>query len=239
MMRRFLLFASVSVSALVACSKEETPTSTGDAGFVGREGDNEDPQPVDPGPVDPGPEPDAAAPADSGTCTGKIVINEILTEGGALNKEFIELYNPSTCDVVIEGFKLKYKSASGTPPLGTLLHTFAAGTTIKGKGYYVVGSTQYAGKKDATFSATDNTGNGFLSKSNGQVALFDAAASAAKFDGLGYGTLTGGDYVETKAAPVAPATASIARKTDGLDTDDNSKDCDWFTTPTPGAKNGL
>jgi hypothetical protein len=178
MMRRFLLFASVSVSALVACSKEETPTSTGDAGFVGREGDNEDPQPVDPGPADPGPEPDAAAPTDSGTCTGKIVINEILTEGGALNKEFIELYNPSTCDVVIEGFKLKYKSASGTPPLGTLLHTFAAGTTIKGKGYYVVGSTQYAGKNDATFSATDNTGNGFLSTSNGQVALFDAAATA-------------------------------------------------------------
>jgi uncharacterized protein len=233
-MRRSFLFAVL----LVACSKEETPKSGSDAGFVGREGDGEDPQPVDPGPVDPGPKPDASTTTDSstGTCTGKILVNEILSDGGAINKEFIELYNPSTCDVVIEGFKLSYKSASGTPAQGTLLHTFAAGTTIKGKGYYVVGTTQYGGMKDTTFTATDNTGNGFLSN-NGQVALFDAAGT--KMDGIGYGTLTGGDYVETKAAPVAPATASIARKTDGLDTDDNSKDCDWFTTPTPGAKNGL
>jgi hypothetical protein len=233
MVRRTLLLV-----LLVACSKEETPKSGSDAGFVGREGDNEEPQPVDPGPVDPGPTPDASTGTDSstGTCTGKIVINEVLTEGGAVNKEFIELYNPSTCDVVLDGFKLSYKSASGTPAQGTLVHTFAAGTSIKGKGYYVVGTTQFAGKKDVTFSATDNTGNGFLSN-NGQVALLDSAGT--KLDGIGYGTLTGGDYVETKAAPVAPATASIARKTDGLDTDDNSKDCYWFTTPTPGANNGL
>jgi hypothetical protein len=234
-MRRTLLFAVL----LVACSKEDAKPSAGDAGFVGRQGDNdEDPQPVDPGPVDPGPTPDASTNTDSstGTCTGKIVVNEVLTEGtGGFNREFIELYNPSTCDVVIEGFKLSYKSASGTPAQGTSIHTFAAGTTIKGKGYYVVGTPEYTGTKDTTFSAT-GTGNGYLSN-NGQVALIDAAG--VKMDGIGYGTLTGGDYVETKAAPVAPATASIARKTDGLDTDDNSKDCDWFTTPTPGAKNGL
>lgn len=234
-MRRTLLLAVV----VVACSKEDTSkSSAGDAGLIGREVDTEEPEPVDPGPVDPGPTPDAATNNDSstGTCTGKIVVNEVLTEGtGGFNREFIELYNPSTCDVVIEGFKLSYKSASGTPAQGTSIHTFASATTIKGKGYYVVGTPEYTGKKDTTFSAT-GTGNGYLSN-NGQVALFDAAG--AKMDGIGYGTLTGGDYVETKAAPVAPATASIARKTDGLDTEDNSKDCDWFTTPTPGAKNGL
>jgi predicted extracellular nuclease len=237
MVRRLLPLVLCAV-AIVACSTEEKSKNTGgDAGFVGRASDTEEPDPVDPGPVDPGPTPDASTGGDSstGTCTGKILINELLTEGGAFNKEFIELYNPSTCDVVIEGFKLSYKSASGTPAIGTPLHTFAAGTTIKGKGYYVVGTPEYTGKKDTTFSAT-GTGNGYLSN-NGQVALFDAAG--VKLDGLGYGTLTGGDYVETKAAPVAPATASIARKSDGLDTDDNSKDCDWQTTPTPGAKNGL
>lgn len=231
-MRRLLLFAV----ALMACSKEEAKPGDADAGFVGRESDNEEPQPVDPGPVDPGPTPDASTGTDSGggTCTGKILLNELLPAGSNFNQEFIELYNPSTCDVDIGGFKLLYQSAAGVPAQGTLLHTFAAATMIKGKGYYVVGTTQYTGAKDATF--TNVKENGGLSN-NGQVALFDGGGQ--KLDGIGYGTLTGGDYVETKAAPVAPATASIARKTDGLDTDDNSKDCDWFTTPTPGAKNGL
>jgi predicted extracellular nuclease len=233
-MGRSLLLAIL----LVACSKEETPKGDPDAGFVGRESDNEDPQPVDPGPVDPIPTPDASTNTDSstGTCTGKIVVNELLTEGGAFNKEFIELYNPNTCDVDIGGFKLLYQSAGGVPANGAPLHTFAASTMIKGKGYYVVGTTQYTGTKDTTFNGGSVTMNGGLSN-NGQVALFDSGGT--KLDGIGYCTLTGGDYFETKAAPVAPATASIARKTDGLDTDDNSKDCDWFTTPTPGAKNGL
>lgn len=224
--------------ALFACSKEETPKGASDAGFVGRESDNdEDPQPVDPGPVDPGPTPTSDASTDSGgTCTGKIVLNEILPAGSSFNQEFIELYNPSSCDVDIGSFKLLYQSASGVPASGAPLHTFAAATMIKGKGYYVVGTTQYTGTKDTTFNGGGVTMNGGLSN-NGQVALMDAGGQ--KLDGIGYGTLTGGDYVETKAAPVAPATASIARKTDGLDTDDNSKDCDWFTTPTPGAKNGL
>lgn len=237
-MRRIVLLALSVVACSVACSKEETPKDKSDAGFVGREGDTDpDPQPIDPNPVDPGPTTDASVgDADSGgTCTAKVVINEILTDGGAINKEFIELYNPNTCDVVIEGFKLRYKSASGMPTQGTLLHTFAAATTIKAKGYYVVGTAQYGGAKDVQFTATDNTGNGFLSN-NGQVALFDA--TDVKIDGIGYGTLTGGDYTETKAAVSATQTASIGRKPDGADTDDNSKDCTFFSSPTPGAQNG-
>jgi hypothetical protein len=237
-MRR-LLFAILVAAVPVACSKEDTPKNTGgDAGFVGRESDNEEPEPVDPGPVDPGPTPDASTGGDTstGTCTGKILLNEILPAGANFDEEFIELYNPSTCDVDIGSFKLLYKSAAGVPAQGAPLHTFAAATMIKGKGYYVVGTSEYSGKKDTTFNGGGVTGNGGLSN-NGQVALFDAAG--AKLDGIGYGTLTGGDYVEKTAAPVAPATASIARKSDGLDTDDNSKDCDWQTTPTPGAKNGL
>jgi hypothetical protein len=237
MIRRILFFA-FAASLVVACSKEDTPKEKSDAGFVGREGDTDpDPTPVDPDPVDPGPQPDASTgDGDSGgSCTTKIVINELLTEGGAINKEFVELYNPNTCDVVIEGFKLRYKSASGMPTQGTLLHTFAAGTTIKAKGYYVLGTAQYTGMKDVQFSATDNTGNGFLSN-NGQVALFDAMD--VKMDGIGYGTLTGGDYTEKTAAVSATQSASIGRKPNGGDTDDNSKDCTFFSSPTPGAANG-
>jgi hypothetical protein len=220
--------------ALAACAKaEESPGATDkDAGFVGRGGDV-DPGP-DPTPVDPTPTPDASTDSGGGgSCTGKIVINELLPAGSAASDEFIELYNPSTCEVGIEGFKLSYKSSSGTPTGGAPLHTFAAGTTIKGKGFVVVGTTAFKGTKDATFNGGGVTVNGGMA-ADGQVALLDAGGQ--KMDSVGYGGTTG-DYIEKAPAPKAPATASIARKADGVDTDDNSKDFDWMTTPTPGAKN--
>src|SRR5690242_14231663 len=110
--------ASVGVLGIVlaACAKAEvSPDSTSDAGFVGREEEN--PTPVDPTPVDPTPTTDSGPPADSGggACTGKIVVNEVLPATSAANEEFIELYNPSSCEVGIEGFKLMYKSVNNGP----------------------------------------------------------------------------------------------------------------------------
>jgi hypothetical protein len=236
-MRSLILLALTPALALpiVACSKAEDPIATSDAGFVGRDdSQDDDAGPGDPGTTDPTPtDPDAGA--DGGSCTGKIVINEFMPAGTAANDEFLELYNPSACDVTLDGFKLLYKSSTGMPSNGSPLHTFPTGTTIKGHGYYVLATLQHMGTKDATFNGGGVTVNGGLSN-EGQIAIFDGSAN--KLDSVGYGAATG-DYVEKSPAPKAPATASIARKADGVDTDDNSKDFDWYTNPTPGAKNGF
>jgi hypothetical protein len=220
--------------AVVACAKSSEGTGGGDAGFVGRPDDDTDSGgPIDDFDSGSGDFDAGNNDAPSG-CSNKVVINELLPEGSAVNDEFIELYNASTCDVTIDNFKLMYKSATGTPAAGAPLHTFATGTTIKSKGYYVVGTTQYTGTKNATFNGGGVTVNGGMSK-DGQIALFDA--NGMKLDGVGYGGVTG-DYIETAPAVKAAAGASLGRKTDGVDTDDNSKDF-AVETKTPGAMNGI
>lgn len=176
--------------------------------------------------------PDAAAP-DAAVCTTKVVINELMAYGKAANDEFIELYNPNDCPVSLDGHRLAYKSSAGMPANGSPLHTFAAGAAIGARGFLVVGTSAFAGKKDVTFNGGGVTVNGGMAN-DGQVALLDAAGD--KLDSVGYGGATG-DYVEKAPSPKPPSTGSVARKADGVDTDDNAKDFDWVTTPTPGAPN--
>lgn len=176
---------------------------------------------------------DAAAPDAAGVCSSKLVVNELMAYGKAANDEFIEIENPNDCDVALDGHRLLYKSSTGSPTNGSLLHTFPAGTTIARRGYYVVGTQAFAGKKDATFNGGGVTVNGGMAN-DGQVALFDGGGT--KLDSVGYGGTTG-DYVEKAPAPKPPSTGAVARKQDGVDTDDNAKDFDWVTTPTPGASN--
>lgn len=234
-MRSVAYVAVVIPFAIVACAKAEvSPDSTSDAGFVGR--DEENPDPVDPTPVDPTPTTDSGTDPDtgSGACTGKIVVNEVLPATSAANEEFVELYNPSSCEVGIEGFKLMYKSVNNGPTGGSPLHTFAAGAAIKGKAFLVIGTTQYKGKKDLTFNGGGVTVNGGMG-AEGQVALFDG--SSQKMDAVAFGGVTAGDYTEKSPTVKTTANASVSRKVDGVDTDDNSKDF-HLTDPTPGAANG-
>ncbi len=159
-------------------------------------------------------------------CTGKVVINELMTGGsGGATQEFIELYNPTSCAVSLGNWKLPYKSVSGTG--NGVLHTFGAGDSIAAESFLVIGTASFTGTKDATM-------NGGMSDSGGQVGLVDDADNLV--DGLGYGGATG-PYVEGTAAGKPPANGSVGRKSDGLDTDSNSADCKVFTQHSAGAPN--
>lgn len=196
---------------------------------------------VDAGSVDAGPDatrplPDGSPPDkpqvedagnDAGGCTRRLVINEVQTRGATASDEFVELYNPNSCAVSIGGFRLAYKSSGNSPASGTTLHTFTAGTSIPANGFYVVGTASFPGAKDATF-------NGGMAD-DGQLALFEDDGSLRR-DSVGWGTAAG-DYVEGSAAPKAPTNGSVARKSDGVDTDDNAADFSAAATPTPGAPN--
>ena len=227
-----LAFAvAIALFAAAACSDaEEAPAAEEpDAAPV----ETEEPgEPVEPG-EPPEETPSDASAADAEACTDKVVINELMPYGKSFNDEFIELYNPNGCVVPLDGFRITYQSAAGVPANGAPLHAFAAGTSSPAKGFFVVGTQTFAGMKDATFNGGSVTENGGMSN-EGQIALLDGGGQ--KMDSVGYGGVTG-DYVEKSPAPKAPATGSIARKKDGVDTDDNSADFDWVTKPTPGAAN--
>src|SRR6185295_5267140 len=105
--------------AVVACAKSSETSGGGDAGFVGRPDDDSDSG----GPIDDfdsgSGDFDAGNTDAPSSCTNKIVINELQPEGKAVNDEFIELYNPGMCDVVIDNYKLMYKSTTSTPATNT------------------------------------------------------------------------------------------------------------------------
>jgi hypothetical protein len=159
-----------------------------------------------------------------------IRINEFSTGvEGALTDEFVELFNPGTTTTDLSGYKLVYRSATGTGDVS--LVTVADGTTLAPGAFLVFGGSGYSGTAFQSFS-------GSLASSGGGVGIRDE--TGLLLDSVGWGTATNA-FVEgsaTAAPTVAPAPGkSDARHPDGVDTNDNAAD---FAEgdPTPGSPNG-
>lgn len=173
-----------------------------------------------------------------------VVISEF--SGGTTanaSDEFVELYNPTNQDVTIGGWKLQYRSATGTSYSQSA--SLPDGAVIKAYGYYLVGGTAYTDTvtpKDASYgfnSSASATSGGHIRL--GTAALSDKLEDANTVDVLGYGTAAG---PEGTAAPAHPASGgSLERKAratstsatmaaggadegagNGQDTDNNSAD---------------
>lgn len=233
--RRFLSRGLLGTCALAACigaacakgtdppNLDDTAADSGSAVLDGAGTDSSIPFP------DSGPQPDGAS-KDSGVdapggCTKKVVINEIMPEG-ASNAEFIELYNPNSCAVSLSGWKLLYRSSGNG--LGPPLYTFVTADSIGPHAFVVLATSNFAGVKDFTTLAG-------LGNSGGQVGLVDQNDTV--IDGVGYDTGTAGTFTEKTPAALPGLGKSIARKSDGVDTDNNASDFAVANTPTPRAAN--
>lgn len=117
--------------------------------------------------------------------------------------------------------------SSGNNP-GGASHTFETGDSIASKAFLVVGTRDFRGKKNATL-------NGGFGNTGGQVGLLDD--KMAIVDAVGYATTTTGLYTKGTPATNAPSGSSSARKSDGVDTDDNKNDFKTSTPHTAGAPN--
>ena len=127
---------------------------------------------------------------DSGGCSGGLVINEVQTESATnANHEFVELYNPNTCDVALEGWTLKYSAASGSTP--STFFTGLASHKVLAKGYFVVACADYTSiAKNVTYTG------GKFQADNGQIGLFNKLDQ--RVDGVGYGSIDTADRVLTE-----------------------------------------
>lgn len=160
---------------------------------------------------------------DTGACNGKLVINEVQTEGTVADHEFVEIYNTGTCDVSLEGWSLKYSASTGSTPSkffeGLISHKVLA------KGYFVVACSPFPGAKNATYTG------GQLSADNGQVGLFDKLDR--QVDAVGYGTIAMKRLTEGNPAPTPGGPGkSVQRIPNGNDTDNNQAD---FRSANPTA----
>ncbi|WP_426184609.1 ExeM/NucH family extracellular endonuclease [Microbacterium sp. TWP3-1-2b2] len=189
-----------------------------------------------------------ASPAVANTAGTGVVINEAYLSGGsagaAFTNKFVELYNPTTAPITLDGMSLQYRSATGTANF-----TGVAPLTgvIPAGGYFLVqgNSNGNAGvalpTPDAVTGLTPSGTNGTLALVEGTAAVNLAPGSVAGVDGvvdlLGYGT---SNTFETAAAtsPAGNTDVKSMNRTGGADTDDNSADFTLSATITPQGSGG-
>jgi hypothetical protein len=161
-------------------------------------------------------------------------INEFSTGvTGAATNEFVEIVNTGSASADLSGWKLVYRSATGTSD--TVLDTIPDGTSLAAGAFYLFGGGGYTGPP-----AADQSFSQGLAAAAGGLAIRDS--SGAIVDSVGYGSTAANGFVEGSPAPAPPATAapgsSDVRKPDGHDTNNNSVDFTTVTPPTPRATNG-
>jgi hypothetical protein len=161
-------------------------------------------------------------------------VNEFMTGvTGAAANEFVEIVNAGPQPADISGWKLVYRSATGTSD--TTLATVPDGTTIPSGSFYLFGGSGYAGPP-----AADQTFSTGLAATAGGIGLRDGDGTLV--DSVGYGPTAANGLVEGSPAPapgtVAAPGSSDARLPDGDDSNNNSVDFTVATPPTPRASNG-
>jgi len=161
------------------------------------------------------------------------VINEVLTGTAATGtEEFVEIVNPCTTPLNVDGWRLVYRSANNTaPPNGadSMQLALLQGNLLPG-GVLVFGGPGYHGPSNGALQ-------GGIAAS-GAVALRDRELRLG--DSVGFGQVQGNAFVEGTPAPAPPAAPSpgmsISRLPNGIDTNDNGRDF-LVTAPTPMAAN--
>lgn len=153
-------------------------------------------------------------------------------------REWIELVNNSADAIDLGGWELQWGTSSYS---GSVL--IPQGTTIAGNGFLVVGGEDVA-EADVIVLEADDITMGAASSSPDAVRLLHCGPGLA--DTVIYGPLDGensdewtddNEEIATSWGPKAVAGQSIARRSDGVDTDDSGADFVVSATPSPGEPN--
>jgi len=150
-----------------------------------------------------------------------VVLSEIYGGGGnsgsIWKNDFIELYNPTSSAISLEGWSVQYASATGTSWQKTVLSGL-----IQPKGFFLIQEAKgNGGTQD--LPTPDVAGTITLSATGGKVALvmdmlsFVNPTDANVVDFVGYGT-TANKFEGSGQAPTPSSTASIERKASATST---------------------
>jgi hypothetical protein len=139
-----------------------------------------------------------------------IVISEVQVAGGVANDEFVELYNPTNSNIVLDGWRLRRIDSDDN-----IVATMSG--TIPAHGYFLVAKAEYDGtvSPDLPYSATST-----ILTVNSTIGIY-SDAGITLVDKLGMGTAV--DYEISPALAPSP-NGSVERKACGEDTDNNLND---------------
>lgn len=132
----------------------------------------------------------------------KLLINEVASNNGDPNPDWMEIYNPGDAEVDISGFGVYDKPAA--------IYTFPAGTKVPAKGYFViVCDVALAGTEPAKYAAFGISSGGesvFLVDS--KLAIVDQVDVPAMPLGVSYARIPNGGDVFLNANPTKGAANS-------------------------------
>ncbi|HEX2194158.1 MAG TPA: lamin tail domain-containing protein [Candidatus Limnocylindria bacterium] len=161
---------------------------------------------------------------------GHLVVSEVQTGGASASDEFIEIYNPSTSALSLEGLEAIYVSASGA----TISRKAAwpAGAPVVPPGGHVL----IANEAGAHAAAADVAYANGLAATGGSVAIRIQGAGTA-LDALGWGNAANA-WMEGAPAAAVAAGHSLERlpggaAASGQDTNDNATDFVDRSLPDP------
>lgn len=138
-----------------------------------------------------------------------IVISEIQIAGIASGNDFIELYNPTTSDINLEGLRLA-KRTSGTTSASIV--AFASDETITAHGYYLWCNTSL----NVNLSCDRNT-SATVSDNNSVALLNGPLATGTVVDAVSFGSL-GSPFGEGVSLIAPTASSSVERKANSSST---------------------
>jgi len=164
-----------------------------------------------------------------------IVISEFATRGSAATDEFLELYNPTNSSVDLSGWKLEYKSATGST--WSTRANIPSGKTIASHGYFLIAPQSYVGNVTPDYTPTEwNAGiadNGNLRITDGTNAIdkvgYGTGNDPEGCDAPNHGTSQNTNSVERKALTSSTSTSMCSGGSDavlgnGYDSDQNCSD---------------
>ncbi|WP_342318376.1 ExeM/NucH family extracellular endonuclease [Corynebacterium mayonis] len=167
----------------------------------------------------------ASSPARSATDGSTIVISEVYGGGGNSNAvhshDFVELYNPTSTDIDVTGWRLEQSSAKGNVGSSVTL----SGVVPAGSHFLIQGNS--AGANGQAVPAADWQGSFNFSASAAIAELIDATSTSVDLVGWGVATRS-----ETRPAAATNSTTSVQRTNPTVDTDDNFADF-IVQAPTP------
>lgn len=175
---------------------------------------------------------------------GDVVINEFLAnpEGTDGGQEWIELFNDAADEVDLSGWRIE--QAGSPDDWGSRVRfTFEAGTTIAAGAHLLVHEDLFSPPGGVDAIVLPEEGRLSLGNSQDGVRLTDCAGDAMDTVIYGGSNPDGfegdlpGELDDDEVGPAVAEAASLARRADGLDSDDSGVDFVVAEDPTPGEEN--